>query len=75
MGFWYYERSEKVKRLKLKRKYLIIAILITSILSIKTIQITVYKINQNKKIARTDADQWKGYTCSSYELRQYLINR
>lgn len=74
MGFWYYERSEKVKRLKLKRKYLIIAILITTILSIKTIQITVYKINQNKKIAE-QCDQWKGYTCSSYELRQYLINR
>lgn len=74
MGFWYYERSEKVKRLKLKRKYLIIVMFIATILSIKTIKLTVYKINQNKKIAE-QCDQSKGYTCSSYELRQYLINR
>ena len=47
---------------------------IATILSIKTIKLTVYKINQNKKIAE-QCDQSKGYTCSSYELRQYLINR
>lgn len=63
-----------MKRLKLKRKYLIIVMLIATILSIKIIKVTICKINQNKKIAE-QCDQTKGYTCSSYEIRQYLINR
>ena len=65
---------EKVKRLKLKRKWLVVITIITTLLSIKMYNITINRVNTIKKEA-SKCDQSKGYTCSYYEIRQYLINR
>lgn len=63
-----------MKRLKLKRKYLVIVTIIITILSIKTIEIYIDRISFiNKKIEQCDSS--KNYTCSTYESRQYLLNK
>lgn len=65
---------EKMKRLKLKRKWIIVITIITTLFSIKMYNITINRINAIKKEANK-CDRSKGYTCSYYEARQYLINR
>lgn len=63
-----------MRRLKLKRKWVVVITIITTLLSIKMYNITINRINTIKKEANK-CDQAKGYTCSYYEIRQYLINK
>lgn len=62
-----------MKRLKLKRKWVVIITIILTLLSIEVIKTVATRIEQIKKIAE-QCDISKGSTCSSYELRQYSIN-
>lgn len=73
-GFGTMKGVRKVKRLKLKRKWVIIITIIITLFSIKMYNITINRINAIKKEA-SKCDQSKGYTCSYYETRQHLINR
>lgn len=63
-----------MKRLKLKRKWVVVITIITTLLSIKMYNMTIDRINTIKKEA-DKCDRSKGYTCSYYETRRYLINR
>lgn len=63
-----------MKRLKLKRKYLVIVTIVVTILSMQMINIVDKKIDWiNKKAEQCDLAT--GYTCSAYELRHYLLNK
>lgn len=63
-----------MKRLKLKRKYLVIVTIIVTILSVKTIDLYINRVNFIKqKIEQCDTS--KKSTCSIYESRQYLLNK
>lgn len=64
----------KIKRLKLKRKWLIVITIVMTLCSLKLMNLFNNQIQDIKKIAE-QCDISKGYTCSSYELRNYLINR
>ena len=73
-GFGTMKGVEKMKRLKLKRKWVVVITIIITLFSVKMYNITINRINTIKKEANK-CDQSKGYTCSYYEIRQYLINR
>lgn len=65
------------KKTRLKRKWLVIFTIIITLLSSNIIKAIAKTIENNeneyKKIANK-CDQSKGYACSYYEIRQYLLN-
>ena len=64
----------KIKRLKLKRKWLVVITVIITLCSLELMNLFNNRIQDIKKVAE-QCDTQEGYICSSYELQHYLINR
>jgi len=67
-----------MKKLRLKRKYLIMITVLMTLLSIKGLnlfaEVVTSRVNEIKKVAQAcDLDNHK--TCSYYELRNYSNNK
>ena len=65
--------NTQIKRKRLKRKWLVIFTVIITLLSKTAIEITIHKIDYiNKKAEQCDIEH--GQTCSSYQLRHYILD-